>query len=69
MLPRNDHVHVVTAAQTMVGHREQGIGVRRQVHADHLGLLVDDEVDKARILVRETVVVLAPTWEVEQVVE
>jgi hypothetical protein len=35
------HVHVVAAAQAMIGDRQQCVGVRRQVHPDDLGLLVD----------------------------
>src|SRR5438067_2877763 len=60
LLSRHDHVHVVAAAQAVVGDRQQRVRVGRQVDADHLGLLVDDVVDKARVLVREAVVVLAP---------
>ena len=60
LLARDDHVDVVAAAQAVVGDREQRVRVRRQVDADHLGLLVDDVVDEARVLVREAVVVLAP---------
>jgi hypothetical protein len=60
LLARHDHVHVVARAQAVVGDREQAIGVRRQVDADDLGLLVDDVIDEARVLVGETVVVLTP---------
>jgi hypothetical protein len=44
-------------------------GVRRQVDADDLGLLVDDVVDEAGVLVAEAVVVLPPDVRGEQVVE
>ena len=44
-----DHdVDVVAAAQAVIGHRQQAVGIRRQVDADDLGLLVDDMVDEAR---------------------
>ena len=60
LLAGHDHVDVVAAAQAVVGHRQQAVGVGRQVDAHDLGLLVDDVVDEARVLVREAVVVLAP---------
>ena len=69
LLAGDDHVDVVAAAQAVVGHREQAVGVGRQVDADDLGLLVDDVVDEARVLVREAVVVLAPDVRGEQVVQ
>jgi len=69
LLAGNDHVHVVTAAQAVVGDREERVCIGRQVDADDLGLLVDDVVDEARVLVREAVVVLAPDVRAEQVVE
>ena len=60
LLARHDHVDRVAHAQALVGDGEQRVGVRRQVDPDHLGLLVDDVVDEARILVGEPVVVLPP---------
>ena len=60
VLARDHDVDVVTAAQAVVHHREQAVGVRRQVDADDLGLLVDHVVDEAGVLVREAVVVLPP---------
>ena len=53
----------------MVGHREQCVGVGRQVNADDVGLLVGDVVDEARILMAEAVVVLAPYVRGEEIVE
>ena len=44
----------------MVGNPEQCIGVGRKIDADNIGLLVDDEIDEARILMAEAVMVLAP---------
>ena len=69
LLARHDHVHVVAAAQAVVGDREQAVRVGWQVDADDLRLLVDDVVDEARILVREAVVVLPPDVRTEQIVE
>jgi hypothetical protein len=39
----------------VVGDREQAVGVRGEVDADDLGLLVDHMVDEPRVLVREPV--------------
>ena len=69
LLPRDDHVHVVPAAQAVVGDGQERVRVRREVDADDLGLLVHDVVDEAGILVREAVVVLSPDVRAEQVVE
>ena len=60
VLARHDDIHVVPAAQAVIDHRQQTIGVRRQIDADHVGFLVDDEIDETRVLVREAVVVLSP---------
>ena len=60
LLAGHDDVDVVAAAQAVVRDREHRVGVRRQVDADDLGLLVDHVVDEARVLMGEAVVVLAP---------
>ena len=60
VLAGDDDVDVVPAPQAVVHHREQGVGVGRQVDADDLGLLVDHVVDEAGVLVGEAVVVLPP---------
>ena len=69
LLPGNHDVDVLAAAQAVVGDREQAVGVGRQVDTDDLGFLVHDEVDEARVLVREAVVVLPPDVRGKQVVE
>src|SRR5690606_40510063 len=48
---------------------EQGVGIRRKIEADGVGLLVGDEVGEARILVAEAVVVLAPDMRGQKIVE
>ena len=53
----------------MVGDRQQRVRVGRQVDAHDLCLLVRDDVEEARVLVAEAVVVLAPDVAREQVVE
>ena len=60
LLAGDDDVDVVAAAQAVVRDGEQRVRVRRQVHADDLGLLVHDVVDEPGVLVDEAVVVLAP---------
>ena len=65
-----DHdVDVVPAAQAVVEDREQAVGVGREIDANDVGLLVDDVVDEAGILVRETVVILLPDVGGEQIVQ
>src|SRR5437868_1474647 len=44
LLVAHDHVDVIGAAQAMVGHRQQAIDVRGQVHADHFGAFVEYNV-------------------------
>jgi hypothetical protein len=65
----DDQVDVVFAAQAVVGHGQQAIGVRWQVDARHAALLGQDGVHEARTLMAEAVVVVAPTGRSEQVVE
>ena len=69
LLAGDDDVDVVSAAQTMIGHREQAVGIGRQVDADDLSLLIDDMVDKAGVLVAEAIVVLPPDVAGQQVVQ
>src|ERR1700752_273676 len=47
LLARDDHVHIMAAAQTMIGHREQTIRVRRPIDAGKLGLFVHHEINEA----------------------
>jgi hypothetical protein len=65
----HDYVDVVVAAQAVVRHGQQVVGVRRRVHPDAFGLLVHDVVDEAGVLVGRPVVVLAPHVRGEQVVQ
>ena len=56
----DDDVDVIGAAEAVVGHAEQAIRVGRQVDAGDFGALVGDDVEEARVLVGEAVVILAP---------
>ena len=69
LLTRNNDIGVVPAPQAVVRHREQRIGVRRQIDADDLGLLVDHMVDETRVLVAEAVMVLPPDVTGEEIVQ
>ena len=53
----------------MVGHAEQRVGVRRQVDADDVGLLVEGDIDEARILMAEAVVFLMPDMARQQIIQ
>ena len=65
----DDHVHVVAAAQTMVGHREQAVRVRRQINANDVRFFVHNVIDESGILMREAIVVLAPDVRRKQVIQ
>ena len=69
LLASHDDIDIVAAAQAMVGHRQQAVGVGRQVDAHHIGRLVGHMVHKARVLVRQAVVVLPPDMRGEQNVQ
>ena len=66
---RDHDVDVMAAAQAVVHHRQQAVGIRRKVNTHDLGLLVHDVVDETGILVREAVVILAPDMRGQQVVK
>ena len=59
----------MAAAQAVVHHRQQAVGIRRKINPHDLGFLVDDVVDEAGILVGEAVVILAPDMGGQQVVQ
>ena len=65
----DDYVDVVAAAQAMVHHTQQTVGIRREVNTHNLGLLVDHVVQETRILVREAVVILPPDMRSQHVVQ
>src|ERR1700760_664170 len=69
LLAGDDDVDVVAAAQAVIGHRQQGAAVRRQVDPRYLGALVGYEVDKPRILMRCAIVVLTPNMRTQQIIE
>jgi hypothetical protein len=68
LLARDDHIDAVVGAQDVIGDPEQGVRIRGQIDADDVGLLVCDEIDKAGILVAETVMVLAPDMRRQEII-
>ena len=69
VLASHDDVDVVPSAQAMVEHRQQAIGVRRQIDPNDIRLLVDHVIEEAGVLMGEAVVVLLPDVRGEQVVQ
>jgi hypothetical protein len=69
LLAGDDQVDVVAAAQAVIGHRQQAVGVGRQIDAHDVGLLVGDMIDEAGILMREAVVILPPDMRGQQIVQ
>ena len=59
-LVRDDNVDVVHATQTVVCNRQERVGIGRQIDAHRLGALVCHNIQKSRILVSETIMVLPP---------
>jgi hypothetical protein len=69
MFARDHDVDVMAAAQAVIHHRQQAVGIRRQINAHDLGLLVHDVIDETGILMREAVVILPPDMRGQQVVQ
>src|SRR5271165_6141263 len=69
MLARDHYIDVMAATQAVVHHRQQAVRIRRKVNAHDLSLLVRDDIDETGILMRESVVILAPDMRGEQVVQ
>ena len=53
-------IDVIPAAQAVIEDRQQTIGIGRQIHADDIGLFVDDVIEKTGVLMCEAVVILLP---------
>jgi len=56
----DDDVDVVGGAETVVCDGEEAVTVGRKVDADDFGGFIGDDVEESGVLMRETVVVLAP---------
>ena len=44
----------------MVGYGQEAVGVWREINPYNIGLLIDDVVEEAGVLMTESVVILAP---------
>ena len=60
VLAGHHHVDIVAALDAVVEAGEQAVGIRRQIDAHHVGLLVGHMVQEAGVLMGEAVVVLLP---------
>src|SRR5271155_5619766 len=56
----DNHIDIIRTPQTMVGYAQQTVRVGRKIDASNLCALIADEIQKARILVREAIMVLSP---------
>src|SRR5438477_1577954 len=59
----------MAAAQTMISHGKQRVGIRRQIHPDNVGFLVHHEINEARVLMSEAVVILPPDVRSQEIIE
>ena len=57
---RNNDIDVVGAAEAVISHGQKAIDIRWQINTCDVRTFVGDQVEKARILMAETVVILAP---------
>src|SRR5271166_4525487 len=69
VLARYDDVDVVPSAQAMVEHRQEAIGVRRQLNPNDVRLLVDHVIEEAGVLMGEAIMVLLPDVRSEEVIQ
>ena len=69
LLSGNDQVDVIAASQTVIGHRQQAIGVGRQIDPNHVGFLVRDMIDEAGILMGKPIVILPPHLRCQQIIQ
>ncbi len=60
VLGSNHDIDIVAASQAVIHCTQQAVGIRRQIDAHHISLLVCNVVHEARILMGEAIVVLLP---------
>ncbi len=68
LLASHDDIHVMPAAEAVVSHREQTICIGWQINTHHVRFLIHHDVNKARVLMRESIVVLPPYVGGEQII-
>src|ERR1051326_8162181 len=65
----DNHVHIMAAAQAVIGDRKERIRIGRQIQADDFFFVVHYMIDETRVLMAEAVVVLTPHMRGEQIIE
>ena len=60
LLIRHDDVAHICFRQGHLRHRQQAVGIGRQIHPHHRPALIAGQIDEAGILMGEAVVILAP---------
>src|SRR6185312_3622461 len=65
----DDDVDEISGTKALVGNIKKGIRVRRKINANNACLLVEDKVDKTRVLMGKAVMVLTPYMRCQQIIE
>ena len=55
-----DDIDVIRAAQAVIGNNQQAVGIRWQINARNLRAFVDNQIEKAWVLMCKAVVILSP---------
>ena len=69
LLVGHDDVDVIAAAQAMIRHAQQTVGIGRKIDAHNVRALVGDDIEKARVLMSKAVVILPPDQRSDQQVD
>ena len=65
----DDDVDPVIGTQAMIDRPQQRIGIRWQIDANDISLLVDDMIDEAGVLMAQAIMILTPDMTGEQIIE
>src|SRR5208283_3334408 len=69
LLVGDDYIYIVFTPEAVIGYRQEAVHIGRKVNPSDGRALVENNVQEAGILVRETVVVLAPNRGCDQEVQ
>ena len=69
LFTRDNDVDIILAAQAVIGHRQERVGVGWKVDSHNVGLLIHYVIDETGILMAETVVILPPHVRAQEVIE
>jgi hypothetical protein len=69
LLVGHNHIHIIGAAQAVVGNTQQAVRIRRKINADNVSALVGHYIQKPRVLMGEAIVILPPHQGCNQQVE